>query len=200
MSARLSVRQYQWRVLAAMVVYVLVMVLAWPLVRETASLPLKVALALLPVLPMLYVIALMAQRVLRSDELEQRTHLVALGVATLVTGTLSLIGGFLAIARVLPLDGSTLIFVFPLLMTSYGLARGWVVRRYGGDALCEDDGMPLHRRFFLTAALIAAIGLYAWWRDKAFALGVCVGIAAVFALSAVALMLRRARRGDGAAR
>lgn len=200
MSARLPVRQYQWRVLAAMVVYVLVMVLAWPLVRETASLPLKVALALLPVLPMLYVIALMAQRVLRSDELEQRTHLIALGVATLVTGALSLVGGFLAIAKVLPLDGSALIFVFPLLMTSYGLARGWVVRRYGGDALCEDDDMPLHRRFFITAALIAAIGLYAWWRGKAFALGVCAGTATVFALSAVALMLRRVRHSDDAAR
>lgn len=200
MSARLSVRQYQGRVLAAMVVYVLVMVLAWPLLRETASLPLKVMLALLPVLPMLYVIALMAQRVLRSDELEQRTHLIALGVATLVTGTLSLVGGFLAIAKVAPLDGSALIFVFPLLMTSYGLARGWVVRRYGGDALCEDDGMPLHRRFFITAALIAAIGLYAWWRGKAFALGVCVGTATVFALSAAAMMLHRARRSDDAAR
>lgn len=200
-TARLTTRQYQRRMLAATVVYALVMVLAWPLLRETPSLALKVALALLPVLPMLYVIALMAKRVLRSDELEQRTHLLALGVATAVTGALSLVGGFLAIARVAPLGGDALIWVFPLLMISYGLARGWIARRYGGDALCDDDdGMPLHRRLFVAAGLIVAVAALAWWRGRAFAFGMSAGMAATFALAGIMLMLRRARRAGAARR
>jgi len=101
---------YRQRLMLAMAIYIGVMLLAWPLVRTTDSLSLKVVLALAPVLPMLYVVWLMVRRVWHSDELEQRTHLIALGASTVVVGVLSLVGGFLAAATGL----GWLMYPFPL--------------------------------------------------------------------------------------
>jgi hypothetical protein len=155
--SRLSEKQYTSRVLVAMVFYTGFMLLAWPLVRTTTSVPLKVCLALAPVVPMLYVIGLMFRRIRESDELEQRMHLVGLGVATALVGALSLIGGFLSAAGLLKLDGSVLIWVFPITVICYGFTRWWVSRRYGAEAACDDD---------------AAVPRYIW-----FLLGGCIGLA-----------------------
>jgi hypothetical protein len=139
--SRFSEKQYTRHALIAMSLYIAFMLLAWPLVRTTTSLPFKVFLSLVAVVPMLYVVALMFRRIRESDELEQRMHLVALSVATAVVGVLSLIGGFLNAAGVLKLDGTVLIWVFPILMLSYGLSRWWVGRRYGVEASCDEDSI-----------------------------------------------------------
>jgi hypothetical protein len=152
-----SQKKYEGRVLVAMALYTSFMLLAWPLVRTTTSFPWKVCLALVPVVPMLYVISLMFRRIRDSDELEQRMHLVGLGVATAVIGMLSLVGGFLSAAGVLKLDGTVLIWVFPITMICYGVTRWWVSRRYGADVACDDD---------------ASVPRYVW-----FLLGGCTGLA-----------------------
>ena len=128
-----SPKQYGRRTAAAMIVYVALMLIVWPQARTAADLPLKVLLALVPALPMLYVIWLMARRVLHGDELEQRTHLIGLGAATGVSAVFSLVCGFLAAARLFSLDAAAMIlfWVFPLQMLSYAAVRTWVARRYG---------------------------------------------------------------------
>src|ERR1700758_3734851 len=155
-----SQKQYEWRALVAMGLYTLCMLLEWPLVRRAASLPLKCLLALVPVVPMVYVIALLARRIRASDELERQTHLIGLSVATGVVGVVSLIGGFLSIADVLKLDGSILIWVFPGLMFCYGMARWWVVRGYGGGMSCESEtALPKYARFMLAGCALLLIAL-----------------------------------------
>ena len=134
--ARFSRRQYQRQLFAVMAVYVALMFLEWPHVRDPVSLPVKVVLALIPVVPMIAVLWLIAKRVMASDELEQRLYLSALGIAAAVVCTLSLIGGFLAASHVIALDGDVLIWVFPLLSTCFGAAHVWLGRRYGYGA-CE---------------------------------------------------------------
>ena len=62
--------------------------------------------------------------------------MVALGLATGAVAVLSLVGGFLCAAGVLALGGDILLWVFPALCVSYGLARAWLGRRYGGIG-CE---------------------------------------------------------------
>lgn len=137
--SRFSQNQYQWRVMATTVVYIVWMFTVWPLVRTTTSVPFKLLLALATVSPVIYIIALMAWRIRSCDELEQRVHLIGLGVATAVVGALSLLCGFLHVAGVLKLDGSSLLLVFPALVWSYS-AAGWAVkRRYGGGFFCEGD-------------------------------------------------------------
>lgn len=195
---RVTERRYQRRMVLAMVLYVAVLLLAWPLVHGTASALLKFALALLPTLPVLYVIWQMAQRVWRSDELEQRTHLIALGASTALVGVASLIGGFLAAAGVVALDGSILIWVFPVLLLGYQAARWWVARRYGSEAGCADDdaGMPLRWRLLLVAGLTALAGWFAWRRQDDFDNGLFLGMAAatvLFVLVQAALRWRRRR-------
>jgi hypothetical protein len=133
---RFTKRQYRNQLLAVMTVYVILMLAEWPHVRDPVSLPVKVVLALLPVVPMVAVLWLIVRRVMSSDELEQRLYLLALGIASGAVCTLSLIGGFLAASHVISLDGDVLIWVFPLLSVCFGAAHAWLGRRYGYGA-CE---------------------------------------------------------------
>lgn len=198
-------RTYQRQVMITMTVYMLILILVWPLARGATELPQKVLLALTPVLPLIYVIWLMGRRIWTSDELEQRTHLIGLGAATAVVSLYSLVGGFLAAAKVLSPSASAalLLFVFPILMVCYGGTRAWVARQYGGDAFCEDDeGMPLYLRLLLCAAVFAAIAVWALLQSKDdMAIGVASGAATTLGVAGVLLYLRRRRkqRRDAAA-
>lgn len=181
--ARLDNKRYQVQVLIAMTVYVIVLLSVWPLARTVTYAPAKWLLALAPVLPMLYVIALMARRIRDCDEMEQRTHLVALGASTAVVGALSLVGGFLATAKVVAIDGSILIWVFPVMMACYGVARWWALRQYGGSLACESDAiLPEAWRMGLVAVTIVVVGVFAWFKHDAGTTGVFIGMASAFVL------------------
>lgn len=187
--------RYRRQLSVAMVVYMAAMLLVWPLSRTAASVPLKVLLAVVPVLPMLFVIGLLARRIGTSDEFEQRVHLVALGAATALLGALSLVGGFLAAAGVLALDGSILIWVFPVTMLAYSIARWWLlVRHYGGSAGC--GGPALGRQLLLLAVLALMVLAVAWWRGRldAFQAGLLSGLLPGALVLLAALMWRRLRR------
>lgn len=119
-----------------MVLYVGLLLLLWPYAKTASSPVLRTFLAVLPALPVIGVMVVMALRVMRSDELEQRIHMSALGIATAIVCVASLVGGFLAAAHAIALDGDVLIWVFPLVCVSYGLSRWLLSRRYGGTG-CE---------------------------------------------------------------
>ena len=130
--SRYTEKQYQRHMFATMAVYVALMLLEWPQVRSVSSLPWKIVLALLPVIPVVIVIWLLARRVMHGDELEQRLYLLALSVASGVICALTLVGGFLSAAGVVALDGDVLIWVAPVLSIVFGLTHVWLKRRYGG--------------------------------------------------------------------
>jgi hypothetical protein len=177
----------------AMSVYVALLLLVWPLARETAALPFKILCALAPVVPLLYVIALMARRILQSDELEQRTHLIGLGVATAVISIFCIAGGFLAVSKVITQDvaGLVLLWVFPILVLTYSGARAWVARRYGGGG-CDDEESPLYQRFLAAAALVAAVAAYAYfYKHDLFMTDFALGMASALALGALVFGLRQ---------
>jgi hypothetical protein len=181
----------------AMSIYIALLLLVWPLARDAGSLWLKVVCALAPIVPVLYVMALMAKKILQSDELEQRTHLIGLGVATAVVSVFTLIGGFLSAAKVLPADSAAIIllWVFPVLVLTYSAMRGWVARRYGSSG-CDDGWSMGYRRPLYVAVLMGAVAIYAefYAHDDYFA-GIGAGIAASFVAVALYLGLRqRAQR------
>lgn len=195
--ARLSPRSYDLRLMLAMVVYVAVFLALWPYVRSSADPLVKTACALVPVLPMLYVIWLMAERVLRSDELEQRTHLIGIGVAAIAVALVSLVSGFLAAAGLLTLDSTAavLVWIFPILMLVYGAARTFAARHYGSLG-CEDDRVPLYQRFLFSTAVTAFMALVVFLRSGA--LDVTLVVAAVSAtqlLAAIWFGVKRRRAG-----
>jgi hypothetical protein len=189
---RFSQKQYELRVLVAMTIYAGLMLFAWPLLRAVQSLPMKWLLAFAPVVPVIYVIGLLARRIGASDEFEQRTHLVALGVATAVTSSLSLVGGFLSIAGVLKLDSTILIWVFPVMMGSYSVARWWVLRRYGAQASCDEDrSVWFYLRIALLGVLLLAIALLSHGDLKDYTLGFVYGTGAAFTGAGFLLALKQ---------
>ncbi|HXE66712.1 MAG TPA: hypothetical protein VN630_06700 [Rhodanobacteraceae bacterium] len=134
--ARLSKGKYNLQLLAIMTVYVALMLFEWPLVGKTEELALRTLLALLPAVPVVVVIVLAARMVMRGDELEQRMHLIALSVAVGVVSVASIVGAFLAIARVWMVGGDVLVWVFPALCLVYGATRLVLVRRMTGAWNC----------------------------------------------------------------
>jgi len=132
-----NMKTYRLRVLALMTVYVVLIFLVFPYAKSVENVAMKVALSLLQVAPVIAVLWLMVVQVMRSDELQQRLHLLALSVATGVVAATSLIGGFLSAVHAIALDGDVLIWVFPALCFSYGAARVLIARRYGGSG-CEE--------------------------------------------------------------
>jgi hypothetical protein len=190
--SRLTQKQYQRHAMLASAAYIAAMLLVWPLARTAVGLPLKVVLAMLPLLPMFYLIGLLAWRIRDSDELEQRMHLVALGVTGAVVAASSMVGGFLAAAKIVPLDGSILIMVFPLMASCYGVTRWWVARRYGVSVTCDDAGsVPVYLRFLLMALVMGLVALFAHYRQNDEGMGTALGVAAVFAVAGVVFGVRR---------
>ena len=199
---RLSKTQYDLRVFAAMIVYVALLLALLPHARHADDSLLRLIYSLLPVLPLLYVVWLLGRRIWQSDELEQRTHLIGLGVASAVVGVFSLFGGFLAITKVLAPDTAALllIWVFPIMMFSYGAVRQWAARHYGGGACDEADGMSMRGRLFGLAFLFACLAAWAYFHQTdEFTVGVFAGFAVTFGLLALALALRRRRQRGSAA-
>lgn len=198
---RMNNKRYEQRVMLAMAAYMGVLFGANALLRTTVSLPLKVLLALLPALPVLYVITLMWRRIRGSDELEQRTHLVALGAAAALLSAASLIGGFLAGGGVLHLGGDVLIWVFPVLMASYGVAYQRVARHYGIECACAEERSAWLPWYFAgTGVAMAALAFYLWIQYAAAATPVLLATAGFFFMLAVRAGRQRARAARETAR
>lgn len=191
-------KRYLREFLPAMGAYMLVMLLIWPLVPQVHSLLLKAALALLPMLPTLLAVRAMVRMVMGGDELEQRLHLIGLAVATITVGMLSLAFGFLAAGGLLSLDGSVLVWVFPLLIVVHNGARWWAARRYGGFDACQDSGLdryaPAYLRLLLVAFVLAAIALLERRSLSDYRVWLLLGFSAVFAVAGMVSAVRRRMR------
>jgi hypothetical protein len=129
---RLAVSNYRRQVFLLTSAYVVLLLALWPLAKSTATLPLKALFTLVPLLPMVAVLWLIARRVMDSDELQQRVHLLALSAATGVISALSLAAGFLCATHVIALDGDILVWIMPGLALVYAATRWIIGRRYGG--------------------------------------------------------------------
>jgi tellurite resistance protein TehA-like permease len=188
---RLSQKQYERQAMVTLVFYAGCLLFLWPLLHTVSSFPLKVLLALAPALPVVYLISLLARRIHASDEFEQRTHLIALGTAAAITGVAGMIGGFLSIAGVLKLDGSVLIWVFPVLMLSYSATRKYVLRRYGANSLCDEEtSIWFYLRFVLLGVIILAIAPLSHGQLDEYRLGFLYGTGGGIASGGLALALR----------
>jgi len=124
-------RRYLREFLPAVAAYTVIMLVAWPRVRGLETALQRGLGTLLPVIPLVFAVRAIVRKVLASDELELRVHLIAASVAACVVGTGSMVAGFLAAARAVEIDGSALTLVFPALIAVWGLALAWSSRRLG---------------------------------------------------------------------
>lgn len=103
----------------------------WLVKRGIESVPLRAVVAVLPALA----IALLMRAALRYlreiDELQRRIETESIGIASLLVSLLYFAGGLLEKAKVIDVDAAAaMIWVFPLLCISYGIAKMVLTRRY----------------------------------------------------------------------
>lgn len=187
-------RRYYREFFPAMLAYVAIMLFGWPYLSHVDDPVLKAVLALLPVVPIALVIRAMVRLVLGSDELEQRTHLVGLAVATALVAVLSLAGGFLAAAHVVALDGTILLWVFPVMMVAYSAGRGWANRRYGVDGFCIEETRVREWHFLLAGGVMLLVAWLGNGNMKDYQVGMLTGMGGSFVVAAAVFGLMRWRR------
>lgn len=124
-------KRYTREVMLAMGGYVVLLVLSILLLKRVEDGLLRALIALLPVPPMMLVLRAMIRYIRDVDELQQRIELEAVSFATAFISLVYLTGGFLQSAKVIDVPSSmAMMWVFPLVSLSYGLAKAVVARRY----------------------------------------------------------------------
>ncbi len=96
----------------------------WPLLA-------KALLAVAPVVPVAFFGKAFVIYLNECDELMRRIELEAIGLSSLVVGLLFLSLGFIASAKIIVLNGTTVaVWVFPLLCGFYGITKWFAAKRY----------------------------------------------------------------------
>jgi hypothetical protein len=191
-------RRYLREFWPPMLAYILIMLLVWPLVDHVQSVWGRTALALLPILPLLLVTRAIVRLVMGGDELEQRMNLIGLAIAGTVVGSLCMVGGFLAAAKVIRLDGTALLWVWPAMVALHALGRGWAARRYGGDwaMACSNDGLARHWQLGICAAAFGLILLLGWSVLSDWQRGLLCGLTASMTVCALLLRIIHRRKSE----
>lgn len=124
-------RRYTRDMLIGMGSYV-VLLFASLLILRTVQVPaLRALVAVLPAVPIALVLRAMVRYIRGVDELQQRIELEAICIAAALVSFAYMTGGFLQIARVIDVPaGSAMLWVFPLVCGTYGIAKSIVARRY----------------------------------------------------------------------
>ncbi len=124
--------RYLREFLPAMVGYVVTVFLSVWLLKQGVDEPgLRALIALLPVPAIGMALRAIIRYIRDVDELQQRIELEAVSFAAAFVSMVYVTGGFLQLAKVIDIpSGVAMIWVFPLVCLSYGLAKMVVARRF----------------------------------------------------------------------
>ena len=124
-------RRYVREFTPAMLGYVAVM-LVWKRLLGAVQMPLlRVLIALLPALLLVWIMRAFVRYVRDCDELQRRIELESGAVAALLMSTAYMTLGFLQTADLINIPSKVaMLWVFPALCFSYGLAKVVIARRY----------------------------------------------------------------------
>ena len=124
-------RRYRREFLPAMLAYVLVVFVSVWLLKHIEAPWLRAVVALLPLPPIALGLRAIVRRIRDADELQRRIELEAISIATACISLAYLGGGFLQAANVIDIAASdALIWMFPLVCLTYGVAKIAVSRRF----------------------------------------------------------------------
>lgn len=111
--------------------YMVLLAISLTLLKHVEGAPLRACVALLPVPPIVMLLRAMIRYIRDVDEMQQRIELQAICFATGLVSLVYFSGGLLQTARVLDVPADqAMIWVFPLICLTYGLAKAVVARRY----------------------------------------------------------------------
>lgn len=121
-------RRHQLEVLIGGLAYTAVLIGSIMLLKRGVTGPLRIALAISPMVPAAFVIWSVFRQVTRMDELQRRIHTEAFAIAAAGTAFLGLTYTFLEGSAGFPTVGSWWAWVSVALI--YAVARAWLSRRY----------------------------------------------------------------------
>ena len=123
--------RYLREFLPAMAGYVVTLFLSVWLLKRVDEPGLRALIALLPVPAIGMALRAIIRYIRDVDELQQRIELEAVSFAAAFVSMVYIAGGFLQLAKVIDIpSGVAMIWVFPLICASYGLAKMVVARRF----------------------------------------------------------------------
>ncbi|MEO6227938.1 MAG: hypothetical protein ABIO61_08825 [Thermomonas sp.] len=123
--------RYLREFLPAMAGYVVTLFLSVWLLKRVDEPGLRALIALLPVPAIGMALRAIIRYIRDVDELQQRIELEAVSFAAAFVSMIYIAGGFLQLAKVIDIpSGVSMIWVFPLICASYGLAKIIVARRF----------------------------------------------------------------------
>jgi hypothetical protein len=123
--------RYRREFLPAMAGYVVTLFLSVWLLKRVDEPGLRALIALLPVPAIALALRAIIRYIRDVDELQQRIELEAVSFAAAFVSMVYIAGGFLQLAKVIDIpSGVAMIWVFPTICLSYGLAKLAVARRF----------------------------------------------------------------------
>lgn len=123
--------RYLREFMPAMVGYMVTLFLSVWLLKRVDEPGLRALIALLPVPAIGLALRAIIRYIRDVDEMQQRIELEAVSFAAAFVSIVYITGGFLQLAKVIDIpSGVAMIWVFPLICLSYGLAKVVVARRF----------------------------------------------------------------------
>ncbi len=121
-------KRYAREFIIAMLAYAVVIIASQLALNNLGDSPWRFLLALLPVIPVLFLVSGFVRYLSEIDELQQRIQLQAIGFAAGTTGLLTFAYGFLELVG---FPRFSLFFVFPMMVMLWGIGLSYFSRRYG---------------------------------------------------------------------
>lgn len=120
-------RRYLVELLAAIFAYAIVLVVAVTLLNLYPESPLRIPIALAPMVPACFIPIVIVRMLGRIDELQRQIQLEAFGFAFGGTAVLTFAYGFLQLVGFPPVSW---FFVWPLMAVLWAIGGAWASRRY----------------------------------------------------------------------
>ena len=125
-----ATKRYLREFIYSMIAYVLTLIpsiLAVNSLKDYPFTPARVLVALMPVLPVAFMVYFFIRYLNEIDELQQRVQLLSIGFAAGTTGLLTFSYGFL---ENVGFPRISLLWVFPIMILLWGLGQAFISRRY----------------------------------------------------------------------
>jgi hypothetical protein len=120
-------KRYAREFIIAMIAYGIVIMISRLTLNNIGESPWRFVIALLPLIPVLFLISGFIRYLSGIDELQQRIQLQAIGFAAGTTGLLTFAYGFLELEG---LPSLSTFFIFPLMIMLWGVGLAYFSRRY----------------------------------------------------------------------
>ena len=120
-------KRYARDLTVTMIAYVIVIIVSRLVLNNIEDSPWRFAIALLPVIPVIFLILAFLRYLAGIDELQQKIQLQAIGFAAGTTGLLTFAYGFLELAG---FPQFSTFFIFPMMIMLWGLGLFYFTRRY----------------------------------------------------------------------